>query len=330
MTEHTNKWAWDSTNPIETESWQRALRMRDEKFINGMQNSFLMKQFRELKNETGQDPVLEIDELLGRVLEARHSNFNGIDLAERVNTTHDTAHIQVPNFGDLAEETHRGQGTPAQRGEEMDWVAISPNKEVSTTATWGLNDVENFDFNVSMRQMASANLRYQGRISKNIYDDINTYLGTAANVTTTIKTDTKAYKVAVGANGTFGYNNLTKAIQEMKGRDVMVTHCALNPVDVLDVIHDQKFIDSQEAGQFLNLSTGAFGGLMGVQFMESTQVPAGKAFLLEKMRACYIVFRRDQHVVSYDVPPNKWAVNISGKYAIKIVDPGAMCLLSKE
>ena len=141
---------------------------------------------------------------------------------------------------------------------------------------WDLNAVEDYDFNVAQRQMQSATLRYQGKVSRDIYGFFGTYLNTASNVSTVIGNDDKAYKLAVGANGTFGYNNITKLIQNMKARNRMPTHLCFNPADTLDIIHDQKFIDSQEAGQFLNKSTGAFGGLLQIQLIESSQVPAGQ------------------------------------------------------
>ena len=116
----------------------------------------------------------------------------------------------------------------------------------------------------------------------------------------------------------------------MKARNRMPTHLCFNPADTLDIIHDSKFIDSQEAGQFLNKSTGAFGGLLQIQLIESSQVPVGKAYITERSRGVCIAFRRDMHMVTYDHPPNAWKCDISGKYAMAVLDPGSIGLMSKE
>ena len=323
------EYKWDRTNPLETDSIQRQIHTND-KVVQQLTDSWLYKKWTAIQRDTPQDPVLAIPEIISPVVEARHAMFNGIDMVDRVNTTKDSVHVPVPTFGDLAAETHRAGGNAAQRGEEMKWVTITPKKEVSADAMWDLNAIEDYDFNVAQRQMQSATLRYQGKISKDIYGYFGSYLSTASNVTTTIGTDDKAYKLAVGANGKFGYDNITRLIQNMKARNRMPTHLCFNPADTLDIIHDSKFIDSQEAGQFLNKSTGAFGGLLQIQLIESSQVPVGKAYITERSRGVCIVFRRDMHMVTYDAPPNSWKCDISGKYAMAVLDPGSIGLMSKE
>ena len=277
-----------------------------KQIVQGFENSPFYKSFKK-HSKGSSDSTAGINELTSFVLEFAAPNAIGRQLARVIETQKESVKVRLPSKG-VAVPTSRGFKTTS-RGERESFVTLTPDKELESSDQWDTNYIEDADWDVAAGEAAET-MRALKELESSI---IIAYI---AAITASSLASGALHSAAT--TNTTSWADLVDMWAKVKAEDFTPNVCAMNPLQLADLLKVEIFYNSLMLGDFVNLDTGMIGrSLLGFDVLVSSQITAGHVYMLDRNLVALYCLRRDAVMKTYELPPNESGVQVTTRYDLK-------------